>query len=68
MKVPQIKFSLDKKNGFFAMKNSFRSFCTRADALMSVEPDSVSLLSLSAKPVGSSSTRSSLIDLILKHM
>ena len=49
MKIPQIKFSLDKKNKLSAMRSSFQTFCSRADALMSMNSDSVSLLSLSQK-------------------
>ena len=67
MKIPQIKFSLDKKNKLSAMRSSFQTFCSRADALMSMNSDSVSLLSLSQKNTNTA-RHSSLIDLILKHI
>ena len=49
MRIPQIKFSIDKNNRFSNVRKSFNNFCTKADRIMNPENKITGLLPASMK-------------------
>lgn len=69
MRIPQIKFSIDKNNRFSNVRKSFNNFCTKADRLMNPENKITGLLPASMKKNKDTNlTTTQLIDLVLRNI
>ncbi len=69
MRIPQIKFSINKNNRFSNVRKSFNNFCTKADRLMNPENKITGLLPASMKKNKDTNlTTTQLIDLVLRNI
>ncbi len=69
MRIPQIKFSIDKNNRFSNVRKSFNNFCTKADRIMNPENKITGLLPASMKKnKDTNPTTTQLIDLVLRNI
>ncbi len=69
MRIPQIKFSIDKNNRFSNVRKSFNNFCTKADRIMNPENKITGLLPASMKKNKDTNlTTTQLIDLVLRNI
>lgn len=70
MRIPQIKFSIDKNNRFSNVRKSFNKFCAKVDEYtQEKQPEITGLLPNSLrKNKGTNMTTNQLIDLILRNL